>query len=136
LADVAAAKPAIDATGTQVAFVHMSPPDEADAWFERYGLNDVVRISDPEKSLYRQFGLEEGSLYQLAHPRVWLPWFRTAILNGRGVGGPGPNWRQLTGVFVVRSGQILAAIRHDNSAARPNYVDLVQHARSGGPLRA
>jgi peroxiredoxin len=72
LADVAAAKPAIDATGTQVAFVHMSPPDEADAWFERYGLNDVVRISDPEKSLYRQFGLEEGSLYQLAHPRVWL----------------------------------------------------------------
>jgi hypothetical protein len=113
----------------------MSPPEEADPWFEEYGIGDLVRISDPDKTLYRQFGLEEGSLVQLAHPRVWLPWFKTAILNRRGVGSAGPNWRQLSGVFVVRSGQILAAIRHDNSAARPNYVDLARQARTGGAVR-
>ena len=104
----------------------MSAPDEADAWFARYGLSDVVRISDPDKTLYRQFGLEEASLLQLSHPGVWLPWVRTAILNGHGVGAPGRNWRQLTGVVLVRSGQILAEVRHRNSAARPDYIELSQ----------
>jgi hypothetical protein len=113
----------------------MSAPEDADPWFEQYGISDVVRISDPDKTLYRQFGLEDGSLFQLAHPRVWLPWFRTAILTRRGVGSAGPNWRQLTGVFVVRSGQIVAEIRHENSAARPDYKALVQRARAGGVLR-
>ena len=113
----------------------MSAPEEADRWFERYAVGDLVRISDPDRTLYRQFGLDEGSLFQLAHPRVWIQWFRTAILNRRGVGTAGPNWRQLTGVFVVRSGQILAEVRHANSAARPNYVDLARQARSGGTLR-
>jgi hypothetical protein len=111
----------------------MSAPEEADRWFERYAVGDLVRISNPDRTLYRQFGLDEGSLFQLAHPRVWIQWFRTAILDRRGVGTAGPNWRQLTGVFVVRSGQILAAVRHANSAARPNYVDLAQHARSRVP---
>jgi alkyl-hydroperoxide reductase/thiol specific antioxidant family protein len=121
--------------GTQVAFVHMSAPAEADRWFARSGLPDVVRISDPERTLYRQFGLEEASLRQLSHPRVWLPWFRTAILNRHGVGAPGPNWRQLTGAFVVRSGQIVAAQRHRNFAARPDYIELVHRGLTGGVMR-
>ena len=106
----------------------MSAPENADPWFARYGLEDVVRISDPDKTIYRQFGLEEASLLQLSHPGVWLAWFRTAMLNGHGVGAAGPNWRQLTGVFLVRSGQILAEVRHRNSAARPDYLALAQRA--------
>jgi hypothetical protein len=113
----------------------MSPPEEADPWFEQHGLGDVVRISDPDKTLYRQFGLEDGSLLALSHPRVWLPWFRTAILRGRGVGSPGPDWRQLPGVFLIRSGQILAAIRPQNSAYRPDYLGLIESARSSGVVR-
>lgn len=104
----------------------MSPPDEADPWFERYGLTGLVRISDPDKTLYRSFGLEEGTVTALAHPRVWWPWLRTAILHGRGVGAAGRNWRQLPGVFLVHAGQILAAMRPPNSAARPDYVAFVQ----------
>jgi hypothetical protein len=127
---------AIEASGTQVAFVHMSPADEADRWFEHYGLADVVRIGDPEKTLYRQFGLDEGRLLQLAAPAVWLPWFRAAILDGRGVGAPGSSWRQLSGVFVVRSGQILAESRHRHSAVRPDYLALIASSRSGRTVRA
>jgi hypothetical protein len=107
----------------------MSPPEEADAWFEKYGVADCVRISDPDKTLYRQFGLEDANLLRLSHPGVWFPWFRTAILNGHGAGAAGRNWRQLTGVFLVRSGQILAEIRHRNAAARPDYVELAQRAQ-------
>ena len=115
---------AIAATGTQVAFVHMQPPAEADEWFGRYGLADVPRFSDPEHTIYRAFDLQEGSLFELAHPRVWGRWFKTAL--GRGAGAQGPHWRQLTGVFLVDRDRVLAEIRHRNSAARPDYLGFVQ----------
>lgn len=113
----------------------MSDPGEADRWFTHYGVPDIARVSDPEKRLYRAFGLEQASLRQLAHPRVWWPWFRTAIVRGFGVGHAGPNWRQLTGVFVVYRGHVLAAIRHRNSAARPDYVALVHGLKLGAAMR-
>jgi len=104
----------------------MSPPEVADYWFAQYGANDLVRVSDSDKRLYRAFGLEDASLAALVHPRVWWPWFRTAILRGYGIGPAGPNWRQLTGTFVVHRGAILAAVRHRNSAERPDYLALVR----------
>lgn len=124
---------AIEAAGTQVAFVHMSPPEDADHWFAHYGVPDVVRVSDPDRRLYRAFGLEQATLRELAHPRVWWPWFRTAVVRGFGVAGP--NWRQLTGVFVVYRGHVLAALRHPNSAARPDYVALVHGLKLGAAIR-
>ena len=126
---------AIESTGTQVAFVHMSTRDEADRWFAHYGVTDLARMSDPGKHLYRAFGLEQATLRELAHPRVWWPWFRTAVLSGHGAGLAGPNWRQLTGVFVVHRGRILGALRHRNSAARPDYVALVHGLRLGPVIR-
>ena len=113
----------------------MSPPQEADRWFAHYNVPDMARVSDPDKRLYRAFGLEQSTLRELAHPRVWWPWFRTAILRGHGVGFAGPNWRQLTGVFVIHRGHILAAIRHRNSAARPDYVALVHGLKLGASIR-
>jgi hypothetical protein len=113
----------------------MSAEGEADHWFSTYGVSDLLRISDPGKGLYRQFGLENATLWQLAHPRVWGAWFRTAILKGHGVGSGGPNWRQLTGVFVIHQGRILAAIRHRNSSERPDYASFVQRLALDGTIR-
>lgn len=126
---------AIEAAGTQVAFVHMSADGEADHWFATYGVPDLLRISDPGKSLYRQFGLENATLRALAHPRVWGPWLRTAVLNGHGAGSAGPNWRQLTGVFVIHRGRILAEIRHRNSSERPDYLAFVQGLSLSSTIR-
>lgn len=108
----------------------MSPPEEADHWFARYGVSEITRISNPDRTLYRQFGLKDASAAALMHPRVWWPWIRTALVARHGVGTAGPNWRQLTGVFVIHRGEVLAAIRHRNSAARPDYVELVRQATS------
>jgi hypothetical protein len=113
----------------------MSAPQEADHWFAQYGIPDVARTSDPGKVLYKAFGLEQATLAQLAHPRVWWPWLRTAVVKGHGAGLAGPNWRQLTGVFVIYRGHVLAAIRHRNSAARPDYVALVHGLRLGASIR-
>jgi hypothetical protein len=124
--DIARLRAAIEATGTQVAFVHMQSPEEADQWFAHHGLLDLPRFSDPEQALYRAFDLEEGSLFEIAHPRVWGRWLRTAL--GRGAGSQGRHWRQLTGIFVVNGPTVLAAIRHRNSAARPDYLAFVHEA--------
>lgn len=125
---------AIESAGTQVAFVHMSDAQEADRWFDHYGVSDIARISDPSKQLYHAFGLEDASLRELAHPRVWWPWFRTAVVRGFGLDS-GPTFRQLTGVFVVHRGHLLAAIRHRNAAARPDYVALVHGLKLGAAMR-
>jgi hypothetical protein len=132
---VARHRTAIEATGTQVAFVHMSSEKDATHWFEHYGVPDIVRVGDPDKVLYQQFALEQGSLAELAHPRVWWPWIRTAIVSGFGAGLAGPNWRQLTGVFVIHRGHVLASIRHRNSAARPDYAALVPGLKLGATIR-
>ena len=104
----------------------MSSEAGAEPWFEQYGLADVLRVSDPETALYRLFSLRQGRVIELIHPRVWGAWFRTAIQGGFGAGRPGPNWRQLTGVFVIYRCTILAAVGHRNSAARPDYAALVR----------
>ena len=113
----------------------MSAESEAAYWFDHYGVADIVRVSDPDKTLYREFKLEQASIGELVHPRVWWPWFHAAILRGYGAGVAGPNWRQLTGVFVVHRGHVLAAIRHRNSAARPDYVALVHGLKLGATIR-
>jgi hypothetical protein len=106
----------------------MQTAGEADGWFARHGLSDIPRFSDPDHVLYKAFDLQEGSLFELAHPRVWGRWARTAL--GRGAGFQGRHWRQLTGVFVVDRDRVLAEIRHRNSAARPDYLAFVQRALS------
>lgn len=118
-----------------MAFVTLSPPADAGPWFTRYGLADVLRVSDPSAALYRQFGLGDGTLTTLAHPRVWWPWARTAIVRGRGAGAPGRHWRQLTGAFVLHRGQVLAAIRHRDSAESIDYVAFVQGLNPDAPVR-
>ncbi len=130
---VAHRRAAIESAGTQVAFVHMSSDAEAAHWFEHYGVPDIARIADPDKALYREFNLEQAALGELMHARVWWPWFRTAVLGGHGFGFAGPNWRQLTGAFVLHRGHLLAAIRHRNSAERPDYVALVHGLKLGAP---
>lgn len=120
---MAASRAAIAATGTQVAFVHMSSREDADHWFAKHGLSDVPRFSDPDHHIYKAFGLGEGSFFELGHPRVWGRWLQSALR--RGAGPQGSHWRQLTGVFLVHRGRIIRGIRFKNSAARPNYAAFV-----------
>jgi hypothetical protein len=129
LADVAEIRGSLEALGAHVAFVHMQPPEVADAWFDRYHLRDVPRFSDPDRALYRAFGLGAGSLVELGHPRVWGRWFRAAA--ERGAGYQGADWRQLPGVFVVHNGDILATVRQRDAATRPDYLGLVRRALAG-----
>ena len=47
VADVAARRTAMADSGTTVVFVHMHPEPQAAAFFARYGVSDLQRVSDP-----------------------------------------------------------------------------------------
>ena len=133
MADVAAIKPALRADGAQIAFVHGGTPAEAAPWFEKYGLSDVMQISDPGLAHYRAFGLGRTSAQALIDPQVWTRGAVCALSHGFGV-QTGEMMRQLPGVFVLRHGQIAAEFRHSSPADRPDYLALTRAAVAGARI--
>jgi hypothetical protein len=125
MAEVAALRPQIESSGTQIAFVHPESPVAAQPWFERYGLADVLQVSDPPLKHYVAFGLGNMRMSALLSPTVLLHGASSALSHGFGYQPPGL-LRQLGGAFVVYEDRILAAFRHHSSDDRPDYLDLVR----------
>jgi peroxiredoxin len=127
MADVAAVKPQLDAAGMRVAFVHGGSPEEAEPFFAKYRLTDVVRVSDPSLAHYRAFGLGRTGAQALLDPVVWARGAVCAISHGFG-SQPAELMRQLPGVFVVQHGAVLSEYRHQSPADRPDYVAIARRA--------
>jgi hypothetical protein len=125
MADVAAIKTSIRDAGAEIAFVHSEPNAEADPWFAKYGLADVLHISDPHLDHYRAFGLGRTKATSLVDPKVWTRGAASALAHGFGV-QDAEMMRRQPGVFVVQRGQLLAAYRHRTPADRPDYLALVR----------
>jgi peroxiredoxin len=70
LAALGARRHTIESSGTRLAFVSMGTEEQARAPFERYGLGDAERVADPDRHLYRAFGLERSGFLPLLSPRV------------------------------------------------------------------
>ena len=107
-----------------MAFVHAATPEEADPWFERAGLGDVLRVSDVGLEHYRAFGLGSTGLADMLNPQVWIRGTACALSHGFGA-QPGHMLRQLPGVFVVRGREVLASYRHRSPSDRPDYLGLI-----------
>lgn len=129
LADVAAVKSSIQAAGADIAFVHVESAAEAERWFQKYGLTDVVRISDPSRAHYRAFGLDRTKATAIASPTVWTRGASCALEHGFGM-QTYEMMRRQPGVFLVRGNRILASYRHDTPAARPDYVSIVRSGKT------
>ena len=124
MADVARAKSKITSSGAAIAFVHSESPAEAAPWFAKYGLSDVITISDPELAHYRAFGLGQTPVQALVDPKVWLRGAASAAVHGFGV-QTAEMVRRQPGVFVVLGGRITAEFRHLSPSDRPDYLALV-----------
>ncbi|MDA0745690.1 MAG: SelL-related redox protein [bacterium] len=127
LADVAEKRQELEAPGNRIVLVHMVTDDsEAARVLSRYGLEDLDRVSDPGRELYRAFGLKRGRLRQLFGLKVWWRGFRAGILDGHGLGFSKTDSFQMPGVFLMDEGQVVQAFRHNSAADRPNYEDLAR----------
>lgn len=124
LADLARQRESVEASGLNVAIVHMVSDDRASAYLAKYDLPPHVRVSDPDKRLYRAFDLARGELGQLFGLRVWWRGFLAGVVGGHGVGGLAGDGFQMPGAFVVSGGRVVRAFRHRDAADRPDYADL------------
>ncbi|HEX6164598.1 MAG TPA: SelL-related redox protein [Vicinamibacterales bacterium] len=127
MADVAAIKHDIHEAGANIAFVHAASSTEAAPWFRKFGLDDVLTISDPELAHYKAFGLGKVNTAALFSPAVWARGAMSALSHGFGAQPPAM-LRQLPGVFVVQGDRILSEYRHRSNADRPDYLALVRSA--------
>lgn len=125
LADISAKRADIESQGTHIVLVHMDTDDaEAARVFSQYGLEDIDRISDPDRVLYQTFGLKRGNMRQLFGFKVWWRGFKAGILNKHGVGWAKTDSFQMPGVFLFDQGQIVQSFRHNSAADRPDYESL------------
>ena len=125
LADLARERARIEADGTRICLVSMSPSDKASAFFARYGLADVAHVSDPQKRLYAAFELRRGTLGELFGPRVWVRGFVAGVLGRHLVGPLQGDGFQMPGAFVLHRGRIVRAFRHHDAADRPDYCEML-----------
>ena len=126
LADLGRKRDEIESKGCGIVLVHLGSNDRSQRFFDKYGLGDVPRISDPRCRLYRQFGLDLGDFQQLFGLRVWIRGFIAGILNGHGIGRLEGNGFQMPGAFVLSCGEFVDGFRHESASDRPDYLGLVE----------
>ena len=124
LADIAEQREKIEAAGSKLVFVHMTTDDVAERYFNRYKLEGVTHISDPEREYYASFGLVKGNFNQLFGLQSWIRGFSAGVVSGHGVGPQLGDGFQMPGVFVLRDGEVKNSFIHKLASDRPNYVDL------------
>jgi len=122
LADLAKQRDRLESAGINLVLVHMNEPEFGRQFLSGYGLDDLPAISDPNRTLYRAFGLRRGDMRMLFGPKVWWRGFQAGILGGHGVGRLKGDGFQMPGVFLIFHGQILRSWRHQSAADRPDYV--------------
>lgn len=124
LNDLAAQRKTIEGSDTQLVLVHMGCEEQAQPFFSKYGLEDVPRVSDPDRTVYRAFGLGRGSILKLFGPKVWIRGFESAVLHRNGAGRLVGDGFQMPGVFLIFHGTVLKSYRHQSAADRPDYPAL------------
>jgi hypothetical protein len=132
LTDIKRQRKVIEISGTRIVLVHMVDDDTAREALRPYGLDDLLRLSDPELKLYRAFGLERGTVRQLFGPRVWLRGIVAGLFGRHGVGALAGDGFQMPGVFLIRRGKVEAAYIHRTASDRPDYAGLACAAHSDG----
>lgn len=117
-------RPEIEEKGTRIVLVHMVEQEVAEQHLRKYDLDQLSHISDPEKGLYRAFGLCKGSFSQLLGFNVVLRWFDAGLVKGHFSAAVIGDALQMPGVFLIHRGMIVQSFTHTSAADRPDYVEM------------
>lgn len=116
----------IEQEGTKIVLVHLVDERKAEEMTKAYGLQDVPRISDPDKKIYKAFGLTRGTLEQLFGFNVLVRGFLHTLLR---LNPPRPfigDGFQMPGIFVIHKGMVIHTFKHTSLADRPDYIELAR----------
>jgi peroxiredoxin len=129
VADVATRRTAMAASGTTVVFVHMHPEPQATAFFARFGVADLQRVSDRDRTLYRAFGVPR------ARPSSWLSLgtlrhYLSAIFGGgHRPGLVGGDVGQMSAVIRLVDGRVERTDQSAGFETRADFDDLLSCPR-------
>ena len=126
LADISKQRELIESQGSKIVFVHMTSTDIAERYFNRYGLDGAMHISDPECKFYAAFGLVKGNFTQLFGLSTWIRGFSAGVMAGHGVGAQLGDGFQMPGIFVIQEGEVKMSFIHKLASDRPDYLDLIK----------
>jgi len=108
----------------QIVLVGMGTPAESAEFAAKYDVPFPI-AADPEKKLYRKFGLKQMSTMGFFSPSVALKGV-AAIVGGHGIGMPQGDVRQLPGVFVINTaGEIIFSHFSGNPADHPDAKTII-----------
>jgi peroxiredoxin len=125
LGDLSKKREAFKNKNVEIVFVHMSPNEVAESYFNEYNLEGVRHISDENTLLYAKFGLVKGNFNQLFGFNTWVRGFE-AVSKGhmwamRGVGDS----LQMPGIFLIDKGQLRNSYIHKRVSDSPDYDKLI-----------
>lgn len=106
----------------KVMFVHMGSVEEGDTFFQKFW-DEVPAISDTQKLLYNEFGVERGSFNQLLGPSVVACGFR-AVAKGNFVGKPVGDPLVMPGMFYVETDSIVWKHHFNHIGDHPDYSKI------------
>jgi len=117
-------KKSFEKAGAQVVLVGMGTPSESAEFAAKYNIPFAI-VADPEKKLYRKFGLKQMSTLGFLSPSLALKGV-AAIAGGHGIGMPQGNVRQLAGVFIINTaGEMVFSHLSSNPADHPDAATLL-----------
>ncbi|HEX5625746.1 MAG TPA: SelL-related redox protein [Saprospiraceae bacterium] len=125
LEELSTLKPTLEDQKVELILVHMSTEDIAEKYFNRYNLNSVLRVADPECQYYRKFGLLKGTFNQLFGFRSWFRGIEAGLIKGHGYGKQLGDGFQMPGVFKISNGKIMSEFRHKYPSDKPDYLRMV-----------
>lgn len=126
LTDLSEQRFEIEMEGAAIALVHMSDPSKADPILAQYNLDNVVRISNPDQSLYKSFRLKRGSLHQIFGPIVWYKFLIAYIKHKQQSGRIMGDIYQMPGIFLIYQGTIFKSYKQKQPYERPTYKELAR----------
>jgi hypothetical protein len=126
LSDLSASRSSIEALGIRIVVVHFGDPALFDGMLDKYDLVSLDRIRDDDQVLFHAFGLNRGSWWQLAGPRVWWRGIRAGLIDGHGAGKPAGDIKQMPGMFLLDKCELVGSFRHESSSDRPLYEAFVR----------
>ena len=117
-------KKSFEKAKAQVLLVGMGKPAESAEFAAKYNVPFPI-VADPEKRLYRKYGLKQMSTLGLFSPSLAIKGI-SAIVGGHGIGMPQGDVRQLPGVFIINTaGLIVYSHFSSNPADHPDAQTII-----------
>lgn len=131
MAEVSALNHKLDELNVVPVFVHMGEPARFEELAERFKAGDIPAISDPDKELYRHFGVKRARIGQMLSIKNWGRGL-SALWNGHGFGSIEGDPMQMPAVILLRDGEVVASYHHDTPSDQPDYLKLARSTKEQG----